>query len=202
MTTYLIIGFTSLISYQAFKNKELFNKFMFNAYMVYHKRDFKRLISHGFLHADWTHLIFNMLTLFFFGDHVENTLIAYYGSMGSVFYLILYLTAIPLASLMSLFKHKDMHSYNSVGASGAVSAVLFAAIMFNPTMKIMLIILPIPMPAWVFGLAYLGYSHYMSKQNSDNINHDAHFIGSIYGLLFPALLNINFAVMFVNQLFG
>jgi membrane associated rhomboid family serine protease len=202
MTTFLIIGFTVLISYQGFNNKEFFNKYMFNAYMIFHKKDYKRLISHGFIHADWMHLIFNMLTLYFFGDFVEDVFNANFGHWGSVIYLLLYLSAIPLSSAVSLIKYKDQHWYNSVGASGAVSAILFAAILFNPNMRIVLMFLPIPMPAYFFGIVYLAYTQYSSRRDSDNINHDAHFIGSIYGILFPILINYHFATEFYNQLFG
>ena len=201
MTTFIIIGFTTYISYLGFNDREFTNKFMFNAFMIYHRKDWKRLITHGFLHADWMHLIFNMLTLYFFGDAVEKMFILSYGKLaGTTIYLLLYLSAIPLASLKSLIKYKDAHWYNSLGASGAVSAVLFAAILFNPDMRLLIMFIPIPIPAWLFGILYLGYSQYMSKQGGDNINHDAHFWGSVYGFLFPLLFNFHYLEVFVNRL--
>jgi len=201
MTTYIIIAFTTFISYLGFKDREFTNKFMFNATAIYHQKDWKRMLTHGFLHANWMHLIFNMLTLYFFGDFVEKTFIMGYGHLwGTSIYLFLYLSAIPIASLISLFKYKDARWYNSLGASGAVSAILFAAILFNPSMKLLIMFIPIPIPAWLFGILYLGYTQYMSKQENDNVNHDAHFVGSVYGFLFPLLFNIQYIVYFVNTL--
>jgi membrane associated rhomboid family serine protease len=202
MTTYLIIAFTIFVSYQGFKSDDFFRRYMFNAFLIYQNKDYKRLITHGFLHADWTHLIFNMFTLFFFGDYVEDTFIALYGRIGSVIYLLFYLSAIPLASLISLIKYRNMHYYNSVGASGAVSAILFAAILFFPDMRIMMLLLPIPIPGYIFAIVFLAYSHYMSKQNHDNVNHDAHFVGSVYGLIFPILLHFQFATDFFAHFLG
>jgi membrane associated rhomboid family serine protease len=193
MVTYLIIGITALISINAFRNRDLFARLMLNPYQVYHRKQVFRMVSHGFMHADWNHLIFNMLSLFFFGGLVENEL-------GVALYICLYMGGMVFASLGSLFKHKDNIGYNSVGASGAVSAVVFASILFYPWNRLMFIFLPIPIPAVVFGIIYLVYSHYMSRKNVDNINHDAHILGAVFGLTFPILINQGYLTHFIDQL--
>lgn len=187
ITLFLIIV-TAVVSIMAFSNRELFNRLKFNAYMVYHKRDYGRLLSHGLLHGDWMHLIVNMFVLWSFGGHIEQMFMQLSG-MGKFWYVLMYVTALVVASLPATFKHKNSHSYNAVGASGAVAAVLFASIMLAPSSGISFIFIPfIDIPAWIFGLAYLAYSYYMTKRGGDNIAHDAHFAGAIYGFLFPLLL--------------
>ncbi len=196
--TIIIIAITSLVSIIAFQNKELFDKLKFNPYMVYHKKEWHRLFSHALLHADWSHLIFNMLTLYFFGQYTERYFIGFFGS-GIVVYVVFYIASIAVASLTTLYKYKNHHYYNSIGASGAVSAVLFASILFDPMSGISLIMIPIPIPGFIYGIAYLAYSHYMSKQNKDNIDHDAHLIGALFGFIFPIILNPRLINLFISQ---
>jgi membrane associated rhomboid family serine protease len=177
----------------------------FNPYQVYHRKEYYRLISHGFVHADWVHLIVNMIVLYSFGSAVEN----YFGQLevlgmmkyGKVWFTFMYLAAIVVSSLTTLKKHKDHIFYNSVGASGGVSAILFCSIFFNPWAKLGLYFV-IPMPAIIFGIGYLIYSQYMSRRNVDNVNHDAHFIGAVFGFLFPLLIKFDFIHIFIDQLFG
>lgn len=194
MITIITIIATAIISIVAFSRPELMNKYQLNAYNVYHNKQWYRLISHGFFHADWTHLIFNMITLFFFGGNVESAL-------GVFAYILLYFGGIIVASLTSLFKHKNDYWYNSIGASGGVSAVLFAYILLAPKASIALLLIPIPIPAFIFGIAYIAYSHYMSRRGSDNINHDAHLLGALYGFSIPILINPNYFYHFINQIF-
>lgn len=198
--TIFIILLTVLISISAWRNKELFDKLKFNPYLVFHKKEYFRLFTHAFLHADWTHLIFNMITLFFFGEFVEEGLKAYF-SMGIFLYILLFCLGAIIASIPTLFKHKNNHWYNSVGASGAVAAVLFASILLEPKeMEIYLYLIPIGIPAYIFGIAYLVYSHYMSRKNADNINHDAHFAGAVFGFAFPVLLKPGLFELFIYKL--
>jgi membrane associated rhomboid family serine protease len=189
--TIVIIAITSIISIVAFTNDELFSRLQFNAYSVYHRKEWYRMITHGFLHANWTHLIVNMLVLFFFGTAAENWLKQMEAqkmiSMYRFVYLVFYLLGIFFASTLSLLKHKNDEWYNSVGASGAVSAVLFFNIFFNPWQKVYVYAL-IPVPGIILGALYLIYSQYMSKRRVDNINHDAHFIGAVFGFVFPLIL--------------
>ena len=175
----------------AFNNREIFDKLQLNPYSVYHKKQWYRVISHGFLHADWAHLFVNMFVLFFFGRSVENEFerLAINGTIKSpVFsFVLLYFASMVFATVTSIAKQKDNIWYNSVGASGAVSAILFTHIFFQPLAKLYFYAV-IPIPGIIFGVLYLGYSHYMSRRGNDNINHDAHFIGAVFGFLFPLLL--------------
>lgn len=193
MITIIIIIITAIVSIGCFKNRDRFMKLLLSPYQVYHRKQWYRMVSHGFVHADWNHLLFNMLSLFFFGGMVERNL-------GVVFYLLLYVGGMVFASLTSLAKHKDNYLYNSVGASGAVSAVVFASILFDPWNRLMIIFLPIPIPGIIFGALYLAYSHYMSKKDADNINHDAHIMGALFGLTFPILLNHSYLLDFFHQI--
>jgi membrane associated rhomboid family serine protease len=201
--TYLIIAFTAIVSILSFRNSAYFSKLQFNAYQIYHRKEWYRLLSHGFLHANWTHLIVNMLVLFIFGPVVEN-LFKQHGFGGSVrlsplIFLLFYLLAIVLSSLLSLFKQRNNAWYNSVGASGAVSAIIFSYIFFN-TWKKLYIYGILPVPGIILGVVYLIYSQYMSKRNVDNINHDAHFIGAVFGFLFPVIMDYSLMGNFIRDL--
>lgn len=203
MMTYILIGFTALISIQAFSRNDSFYKLQFNAYQIYHRKQWYRLLTHGFLHASWTHLLVNMLVLFFFGPHVEKilqrTLPGTLSNWHGIIYLLYYFAAIIIASLTSLYKHKDDPWYNAVGASGAVSAVLFTFIFFNPW-ELLYFYGIIPVPGIIMGVLYLIYSHYMSRRESDNVNHDAHISGAIFGLIFPLLVDIRSIGGFIDRI--
>ncbi len=203
--TILLIIITSAISIMAFNNREIFDKLQLNPYSVYHKKQWYRVISHGFLHADWAHLFVNMFVLFFFGRSVENEFerLAINGTIKSpVFsFVLLYFASMVFATVTSIAKQKDNIWYNSVGASGAVSAILFTHIFFQPLAKLYFYAV-IPIPGIIFGVLYLGYSHYMSRRGNDNINHDAHFIGAVFGFLFPLLLDPKLINVFLGQLFN
>ena len=203
--TILLIIITSAISIMAFNNREIFDKLQLNPYSVYHKKQWYRVISHGFLHADWAHLFVNMFVLFFFGRSVENEFerLAINGTIKSpVFsFVLLYFASMVFATVTSIAKQKDNIWYNSVGASGAVSAILFTHIFFQPLAKLYFYAV-IPIPGIIFGVLYLGYSHYMSRRGNDNINHDAHFIGAVFGFLFPLLLEPKLINVFLGQLFN
>jgi len=204
MTIFIIIV-TSLISIVAFGNRELFEKLQLNPYKVYHKKEWYRLISHGFLHADWVHLIINMIVLLSFGSAVENIFkqLAANGIIKSpvLVFVLLYFISMISATLTSVVKQKNNAWYNSVGASGAVSAIIFTSIFFQPLARLYLYAV-IPIPGIVFGVLYLGYSHYMSKKGGDNINHDAHFIGAVVGFIFPLFIDPSLIHIFLNQLFN
>ncbi len=196
--TLIIIIITCLISILAFSNKELFYRFQLNSYQVYHKKEILRMISHGFLHADWLHLIINMIVLYSFGNAVEKYF-HYYFKYPVLYFILFYFLAIIISSLLSVFKQKDNHLYNTVGASGAVSAIVFASIFFNPWQKIYFYGI-IGLPGVVLGILYLIYSYYMSKKSKDNINHDAHFIGAVFGFIFPLIIDINLIKIFTSQI--
>ena len=201
--TYILIAFTALVSIPAFNNHEWFYKLQFNPYQVYHRRQWYRLLTHGFLHANWTHLIVNMLVLFFFGKHVEGYLKQILGEgiqqWSNMIFLFYYFGAIVLASLTSLFRHKDDPGYNAVGASGAVSAVLFTFIFFNPW-ELLYFYGVLPIPGIIMGVLYLIYSHYMSRRESDNVNHDAHISGAVFGFVFPLIIDYRLIGYFIDRL--
>jgi membrane associated rhomboid family serine protease len=201
--TIVIILVTCIISFLAFNNQELFARLQFNAYQIYHRRQYYRLLSHGFIHANWWHLGMNMLVLYFFGGYVEKTL-QLLGQQGLLkfpllLYLLLYLAAIIFASSISLVRYKDAHWYNSVGASGAVAAIMFFFIFFNPWQRICLYGM-LCIPGIIFAVLYLVYSQYMSKKGGDNINHDAHFLGALFGFVFPLFIDLHLFKLFINQL--
>lgn len=204
LTLFLVI-ITSVVSFMAFNNLELFNKLKFNAYLVWHNKEYARLLTHALVHSGWMHLIFNMYVLWMFGEMIEPVFSSqdYFPHtyhLGKFLYILMYILAILVSSIPSLLKQKNNHYYNSVGASGAVSAIVFTTILLAPTMPLGIIFIPIRLPAWIFGLLYLAYTFYMGKQNKDNIAHEAHFAGSIFGLIFPIILNPNLIQNFIYQI--
>ena len=197
MLTYLIIGTTAIVSYICFGRRDLVNRLSFNSYAIFKRKERFRLITHGFVHADMTHLLINMFTFWSFGTYMESLFNAIgFGRWG---FVGLYFGGMIFSSLFDLIKYRDNIYYQSIGASGAVSAVLFSSILFAPWSKILLFAI-IPVPGIIFGVLYLIYCQYMAKQSSDNINHNAHFYGALYGLLFPVLLQPSLINVFFDQL--
>jgi membrane associated rhomboid family serine protease len=198
--TIVIIIITSIVSLMAFSNTNTFNKLKFNAYIINNNREWFRFFTHALIHADWMHLIINMFVLYSFGSVVEEYFLFYFGSKAILYFLTLYIGSIVVSSIPSYEKNKNNAYYNAVGASGAVSAILFASILFYPTGKIMLILLPVPIPSFVFGALYLIYSAYMAKKNLDNVGHDAHFYGAIFGFLLTILYKPKLFLLFIAQI--
>lgn len=201
MITYFIIGVTAVISYIAFSNHELANKLQFNAAQIIHRKQYYRLVSHAFIHANWTHLIVNMMVLYFFGRNSEAYLGYYFGNKATAYFLLLYFGGILASNGWSLIKHKNNYYYNAVGASGAVSAVLFATIFFQPWEPLYLFAV-LPIPGILFAIGYLFYSYQSSKKKNDNVAHDAHFLGAVFGFIFPILLNPSLFDRFIDNLFS
>ena len=188
MITVIIIAITCIVSILCFYGTLNGNKLIFNAYQVWHRKEWYRMLTSGMIHSGWGHLFFNMLTLFFFGRIVEQYFTAAFGGVpGAVLYVMLYVSALAISSLGDLVKYRDNWNYNALGASGAVSAVLFASILFAPKMGIYIYLIPIPVPGYIFAPLYLLYCWYMAKRNMDNIGHTAHFWGAVYGILFPII---------------
>ena len=200
--TLIIIVITALISIKGFSDTSFRHKLIFHPYSIKRNNEYTRFITSGFLHADWLHLIVNMYVLYLFGNMLERIFSEVFEPAGRILYIVLYLTAIVIANLSTYFKHKDDDYYLSLGASGAVSAVLFSTILFMPDMPLMLLFLPIPMPAIVLGSLYLIYSIIMSKRGSkyDNINHEAHYYGAIYGFVFPIVLKPELFLNFIERI--
>ena len=201
MVTIIIIAVTVLVSLMCFSGRPDVNSLMFNAYRVWHRREWWRMLTSGLVHGGWGHLLFNMLTLYFFGTVVEQYFSAAFGgTAGIVLYVVLYVSAIAVASLWDLFKNRDNPNYNALGASGAVSAVLFASILFEPKMGIYIYLIPIPVPGYIFAPLYLVYCWYMARRGTDNIGHTAHFWGAVYGLAFPLICRPDIFRHFLSQL--
>lgn len=187
MITNIILIVTVGLSLLAFKFEELMQRLIFNPYRIEKTKEFYRFLSSGFIHADYMHLLINGFVLYSFGAYVESAFEYYRPGMGWLFYLLLYLIAIVLSSTPSYMRNRDLPHYNALGASGGVSAVVFASILLNPTAKIYLFGV-IGAPGYLLGLAYLGYSYYADKKGGGRINHSAHFAGAIFGLAFTAIV--------------
>lgn len=203
--TLIIIVATVVVSLMANSNTDLYAKMMFNPYQVVHRKEWYRIISHGFIHDRNSifHLIFNMYVLYSFGNIVEQILGNALGGLGVAYYLILYFGGMIVASIPSIVKHKDNYHYNSVGASGAVSAVLFATIAFIPFEGgIGILFIPISIPPLVFGILYIAYEVYMGKRGGTNIAHDAHIYGALFGFVFVLLFVPNAFTNFISQVMG
>lgn len=196
MITYIIIGITVFVSYRFFNNADLLRKLALIPYRTVKNNEWYRLITHGFVHADMTHLLVNMFTFWSFGTYIEKVF-GYLG-FGTLPFLGLYFGGMIFASIYDLIKHHNDPYYVSIGASGAVSAVLFSYILFDPWSKILLFAI-IPVPGIIFGVVYLAYCQYMAKRSGDNINHNAHFYGAVYGFLYPALLNPSLLKAFISH---
>jgi membrane associated rhomboid family serine protease len=185
--TLFIIGVTVIVSILAFQNAELFNRLKFNAYMIRHQGQWWRFLSYSIVHADWLHLIINMYVFYSFGKMVESIYFNLFAFKGMLYYLLLYVGGLLFSTVFDFGKHKDDAYYNAVGASGAVSAVVFSSIMLHPSGSIFLFPFPFPIPSWIFGLLYLAYSAYMGRRGHSNIGHFAHFWGAVFGIVFTLL---------------
>lgn len=199
MLLIILIGVIVITSIRAFSDRNLYGKLMFNAYDVVHQKRFYRLFSHALVHGDWAHLFVNMLVLFSFGAAALQYYGYYLGGNANLLFLLLFILALPFSCTYSIYKHKDDFKYNAVGASGAVSAVVFSCIFFDPWNMIYFFGL-IPIPGIVFGVLYLWYSYRMAKKGTDNIGHDAHFWGAVWGIVFPLIIEPSAFNVFISQL--
>ncbi|NII84218.1 rhomboid family intramembrane serine protease [Pedobacter riviphilus] len=191
----LIFVFTIITSLYAFYDHSLYGKFMLHPFSVSKGQNVYTLITSGLVHADWMHLFFNMFTFYAFAFTLERL-------MGSWQFGLLYFLGLVLSDLPTVIKHKDHFNYNSLGASGAISAVLFSYILFNPMSKIYIMFIPIGIPAVVFGILYLIYCAYASRNSRDHINHDAHFFGALTGLIFTIIFVPGILQNFIAMLTG
>lgn len=172
------------ISIFAFNNAELRSRFLHIPYRENHNREKYRLLTSGFIHDDFTHLLFNMITLYSFGDLVHRWFSSseMFGSAGSIVYISFYLVAILAGNSPTYVKHKDNISYGALGASGATSAVIFVAILYNPMSQLLVFFLP--MPGFIFAILFLWLSSYAAKRSIGRIDHEAHLYGALFGILF------------------
>ncbi|OJW84290.1 MAG: rhomboid family intramembrane serine protease [Bacteroidetes bacterium 46-16] len=199
--TLIIIAVTAIVSIMAFNNELLFNKLILWPKRMNSPEEYYRLLTSGFIHADWGHLFFNMLTLYFFGYGQGYGVEAIFQSLGKGFaYPILYLFAIIVASIPSFIKNRNNGYYRSLGASGGVAAILFSSVYFSPWNKIYLMFIPIGIPAILFAGLYLVYCVYMDRRGGSNINHGAHFWGSVFGFVFTFILDPTHGQIFIQQI--
>ena len=183
--TFLIIAITSVTSFIAFSKESLKEDLLFWPYKIKREGQLYRFVTHGALHADAMHLIFNMVSFYSFGIALENYLfLAMFGEMSRAMLAVMYVSAIVVAVIPDYFRYQDKSFYRSLGASGAVSAVVFSAITIQPKMPIQFFFIPYPIPGYLFGLGFLLLSAALAKKGTGNIGHNAHFWGSIYGVLF------------------
>ena len=182
--TLAIIIITCLISVPAFRNQKMINDLIFYPPAITEQNQWYRFFTCGFIHADIMHLAFNMYAFYGFGSTIELTLVDAFGITGKLLYIVLYITALFVCLLPTYIKHKDDAYYRSLGASGAVSAIVFAYMLLNPAAKLGLIFIPIGIPAFIFGPAYLIISSVLARRGGSHINHSAHFWGAIYGMVF------------------
>jgi Uncharacterized membrane protein (homolog of Drosophila rhomboid) len=196
--TLTIIIITALASIAAFESPNMFNRMVLSPYMIVQRKEWYRVISHGFIHADWTHLIINMLVFYSFGQLLMQYLSFYLGNE-VLHFLVIYFGGMVFATVTTIIKNRDNYAYRGVGASGAVSAVLFTCIFFNPWSELLLMAV-IPIPGIVFAVLYLAYCSYMSRNGRDNINHDAHLYGALFGFIYPILVEPQLLRFFIEKL--
>ncbi|MBW1294995.1 rhomboid family intramembrane serine protease [Aquimarina litoralis] len=189
--TLSIILVNGIVSYKGLKDLVFFNKFLFNVDQILIHKDYKRLITSGFLHGDWTHFGFNMITLYLFSRGLEE-------AIGIPAFITVYFGSLIGGNLLALYIHRKHPDYSAIGASGAVSGLVFASIGLFPGMEIGFIFLPVFIPAWLYGIAYVLYSIYGIKTQKDNIGHEAHLGGGIVGILMAIGIHPN--IIYVNYL--
>jgi membrane associated rhomboid family serine protease len=189
----LIFAITIATSLWAFYNENAYSNMILHPYSVSRGYRVYTIITSGLIHNDWMHLFFNMLSYYFFAFRLESAL-------GHWQFGLLYVVSLIISDLPTVYKHKNDEWYHSLGASGAVSAVIFSYIMFDPLSKMMIMPIPIAIPAVLFGVLYLVYCNYASKYSRDNINHDAHFFGALSGLLITIALNPHIVNSFLTQI--
>ena len=187
-TTNVIIGVTVLLSFYAFSNRSLMSDLIMNPYRIRTRKQYYRFLTSGFIHNDHMHLLFNMVSLYFFGPVIEMLFTMLFGKLlGLIYFIALYLLGIVVSDIPTYFKHQNNPGYNALGASGGVAAVIFAFIVFLPLEKIY-IFLAVPVPGFILGTLYVIFSWYQGRKSNDNINHDAHLYGALFGIIFCFIL--------------
>lgn len=198
--TLIIILFTSLISYQGFNNYNLIDRLKHSPSREANGKEYYRLLTSGFLHADWVHLLINMFVLYSFGNYIESYIISIFGNpMGKIVYLVMYLLNIVIANIPTMVRQKHNPSFSSIGASGAVSGIIFIFILLNPW-AILYLFFIIPVPAIIAGIGYLIYSSYAANKGHGRLDHSAHFAGAIAGMAMIIILNRQILGDFMHRL--
>lgn len=211
----LIIAITTLISMQGFAKPQFMHQWAFIPYEVKQHRQLYRYISHAFVHADWPHLMFNMFSFYFLGSallsqtaypqyHVNGGLIQTFGWLqGNIHFILIYVLGGIASTFWPLMRNHDNPGYLSVGASGSVSAIIFAMILWSPMSELEFIFLPgVGIPCYLFGPIYLAYEFWALKRNKTNIAHDAHIGGAIFGIFYVLIINIDKGKELFTQIFA
>lgn len=199
--TYVLMAIIGLVTYIAWQKPALHSKLMLNPYAVMQQKQYYRLLTSGFVHNNSVHLFLNLLTLYFFGLAINDEFNYAFHNVGAPLYIIFFVTAIVIANIPTTLKYKEQPHYNSLGASGGVSALVLAFVLFDPLKKLYFFGL-FPLPGYALGALFIGYSVIMSKRNVDNINHDAHLFGAIYGVAFILLIRPQTLRTFLEALLG
>lgn len=197
--TIILIILTVIASLYAWNNQDIYQKWIFNPYRIVQKHEYYRFLTSGFMHGDYGHLFFNMFSLYLIGGPLENYFEAVLGTKGILLYVAMYILGIIISDLPTFFKHKNNPHYNSIGASGGVSSVVFSLIVIAPTITFRLFF-AIPITAFIFGALYLIFSYYQARGGRDNINHDAHLYGAIFGIIFTIIFIPDAISNFIYQI--
>ena len=198
--TYGLMIVIGLVTYVAWKQPELHAKLMLNPYQTVQQKQYWRLLTSGFVHNNPMHLFLNLFTLFFFGAAIERIFNVYFPQAGALLFILLFVTAVIVANVPTLIKHRNNPHYNSLGASGGVSALVLAFVLFDPLRDLCLYAI-ICLPGYILGAIFIVYSIIMGKRGRDNINHDAHLWGAIYGVIFVLLLRPSTIETFIDSIF-
>ena len=201
--TLIIIIVTVIVSLMANRDPQLMSKLIFSPYQIYHRKEYYRFITHAFIHSpsNILHLFFNMYVLYLFGTNVEQYLMMEHGGKGRFYYLLLYFGGILFSSLRDYTLHKENQTYLALGASGAVSAILFAFIIISPTAGLVLLFLPFfPIPGFILGALYLWSESYFDKRGGTGIAHGAHLYGAIFGMIFIIFTDFSLVPSFFAQI--
>jgi len=199
VVTYALMALIGIVTYYAWQKPAVHQLLMLNPYTVYHKEQYYRLITSGFVHNNGMHLFLNLFTFYFFGGAIEKIFFIYFGEFGNVYYVVLFLSAIFISNIPTYLKHRKNPSYNSLGASGGVSALVLAFILFDPLQDLCLYAV-LCLPGYILGAVFIVYSIIMGKKGHDNINHDAHLFGALYGLVFIIVLRPTTIQGFIESL--
>ena len=187
-----IIIITSLVSIRAFNNRAIVDKYIYNPYDIKHYGNKVRIFGHILLHANWTHLLFNMMSLYFIGNFLLGEFVYEFGNIqGQAHFLTLYILGAMFATVIPYIRNQDNPMYRSLGASGAVSAVIFAFIIWNPQQELGILFIPFRIPAYIFGPLYLLMEFFMDKRGGTGIAHDAHIGGALFGIVYALIINID-----------
>lgn len=199
--TLLIVLLTVLISYQGFSNIKFQENSMYVPYEVKYNKAYYRMLSHIFIHADWTHLSFNMISLYFLGSFLETQWSYEFDLMGNYYFIILYFGGALIATVWPYYRNSENPAYRSLGASGAVSSVVFATMLWYPQLELYLMFIPIPIKAYILGPLYLAVEYYSMKRGGTGVAHDAHLGGALFGILFVLLIDSNKGIEFLALIF-